>query len=36
MAKKLSDDEKKERQLKLEQVKNTSEKIFNLLFVEDE
>ncbi len=36
MVKKLSKEEQSERQLKLERIKETSEKIFNLLFVEDE
>jgi segregation and condensation protein A len=36
MVKKLSNEEKLERQKKLERVKDTSEKIFNLLFIEDE
>jgi segregation and condensation protein A len=36
MAKKLSKEEQLERAQKLESVKNTSEKVFNLLFVEDE
>jgi segregation and condensation protein A len=36
MAKKLTKEETLERQKKLEQIKETSEKVFNVLFVEDE
>jgi len=36
MARKLSKEEQSERQKKLERIKDTSEKVFNLLFVEDE
>ena len=36
MTKKLNKEEQSERQKKLDQIKNTSEKVFNVLFVEDE